>query len=184
MRKLSSLALVFFMSMFDIAVAQDRCFQAGQTECKQAGPGQPYIEYLCEDYGGSRGLRQTYTGKPCVTDLRGKITGTWKLTLDCPDGKGDLTWRFQATSAASFSARETSGTSTFDGTITGNDIAWKEHLPQHCTVISGVKECTPAWDRTYKLKLSGSRLIGTMLFVELGGPDPRRHTCNIRGTKM
>jgi hypothetical protein len=154
-----------------------------REECKQVRPGQPYYKWKCGTYPNG-GQYPYQTGEKCEVDLRSPITGTWKMTLSCPDGEGDLTWHIKAVSATSLSAREETNQSTFNGSIAGNNIAWKEHLPQSCNVINGVKECTPAWDRTYKLKLAESRLVGTMLFVELGGPDPRRHTCNIKGTRL
>ena len=47
------------------ASAQERCFQAGASECKRSKPGQPRYLYTCEQYGGSLGLRLTFKGTVC-----------------------------------------------------------------------------------------------------------------------
>jgi hypothetical protein len=76
-----SVAILGSLSAFS-ATAQERCFQLGQSVCKQLNPGQPSYLHTCERYG-ENDFRLTFKGTICEAESSCiPLWHAWKAARD------------------------------------------------------------------------------------------------------
>jgi hypothetical protein len=143
------------------ATSQERCFQEGESVCKQFAPDQPAFLHTCERYRD--GLRLTFKGIQCQAQMDDEITGTWAGTQNCGGEIDDIEYELEATSATTFRGtwEDMNGAvHPFQGTKSGNSVTWRD------------------MDSTYRLSLSGRSLTGVLIW----GTYPK--PCQVQMTKV
>ena len=144
------------------ASSQERCFQEGESVCKQFSPDQPFFLHTCERYRD--GLRLTFKGTQCQAQMDDAITGTWTGTQNCGGEIDDIEYELEATSATTFRGtwEDMNGSvHAFQGTKSGNSVTWRD------------------MDSSYRLTLQGGRsLVGVLIW----GTYPR--PCQVQMSKV